>query len=146
MDQNNGLEAKTSKGETRFLLTIDLGDHLLLPARFSLQDQTLHIGKTIRKTEDRMINAKISHLTETMEVDLETDLSTTRMATGETMENFLVLRQLKEETYHKISSIANQVMTNLITLRSADLTIELRLILRPMNKNFRKTISTQNLM
>ena len=46
--------------------------------------------------EDRMINAKISHLPETMEIDLETDLSTTRMGTCETMEFFLVLRRRKE--------------------------------------------------
>ena len=92
MDQNNGLEAQISKGETRILLTIDLGERLLLPTRIYLQDQTLHKGITIRLLEDRMINAKISHSTETMETDLETDLSTTRMGTGETMEIFLVLR------------------------------------------------------
>ena len=146
MDQNNGLEAKTTKGETRILLTIDLGEHLLLPTRISLQDQTRHMGKTIRIMEDRMINAKISHLTETMETDLGTDLSTTRMGTGETMEIFLVLRCLREETCHKTTSIANQELTNLTTLRSADLTIEPRLVLRPTNKNFRKTITRQHLM
>ena len=123
MDQNNGLEAKTFKGETRILLTIDLRKHLFLPTRISLPDQILHMGITIRIMEDRMINSKISHLSETMEIDLETDLSTTRMGTGETMEIFLVLRRLKEETTHKITSIANQELTNLITLRSADLTI-----------------------
>ena len=58
MDQNNGLEAKTFKGETRILLTIDLREHLLLPTRISLQDQILHMGTTIRIMEDRMINAK----------------------------------------------------------------------------------------
>ena len=146
MDQNNGLEAKTCNGETRILLTIDLGEHLLLPTRISLQDQTLHMGITIRILEDRIINAKISHLTETMEIDLETVLSTTRMGTGETMEIFPVLRRLKEETSHKITSIANQEMTNLITLRSADLIIELRLVLLPMNKNSRSTITRQHLM
>ena len=36
MDQNNELEAKISKGETRILLTIDLGEHLLLPTRIYL--------------------------------------------------------------------------------------------------------------
>ena len=75
MDQNNGLEAILSKGEIRILLTIDLGENLLLPTRIFLQDQTLHMGLTIRIMEDRMINAKISHVTETMEIDLETDLS-----------------------------------------------------------------------
>ena len=146
MDQNNGLEAKTSKGETRILLTIDLGEHLLLPTGISLQDQTLHMGKTIRIMEDRMINAKINHLTETMEIDLETDLSTTRMGTGETMEIFLVLRRLREDTSSKLTSIANQQLTNLITLRSAVLTIELRLVLLHMNKNSRKKITRQLLM
>ena len=146
MDQNNGLEAKTSKGETRISRTTDLGEHLSLLTRISLQDQTLHMGKTIRIMEDRMINAKISHLTETMEISLETDPSTTRIGTGETMEIFLVLRRLKEETFHKITSIANQELTNLITLRSTDLTIDLRLILHPTNKNFRKTIITQHLI
>ena len=126
--------------------TIDLGEHLLLPTRIFRQDQTLHMGITIRIMEGRMINAKISQLTETMEIDLETDLSTTRMGTGETMEIFLVLRRLKEEASHKITSIANQELTNLITLRSADLTIELRLFLLPMNKNSRKLITRQHLM
>ena len=141
MAQNNGLEAKISKGETRVLLTIDLGEHLLLPTRISLQDQTLHMGITIRIMEDRMINAKISHSTETMEINLETDLSTTRMGSGETREIYLVFRRLQEKTSHKITSIANQILTNLINLRSADLTIELRLVLRLFNKHFRKTIT-----
>ena len=128
VDQNNGLGAKTFQGEIRILLTIDLREHLLLPTGISLQDQTLPMGIIIRIVEDRIINAKISRLTETMEIDLETDLSTTRMGTGETMEIFLVLRRLKEEISHKITSIANQELTNLTTLRSADLTIELRLV------------------
>ena len=101
MDQNNGLEAKISKGETRILLATDLGEHLLLPTRIYLQDQTLHMGITIRLMEDRMINAKISHSTETMETDLETDLSTTRMGTGEIMEIFLVLRRLRRRLLTK---------------------------------------------
>ena len=67
-----------------------------------------------------MINAKISHSTETMEIDLETDLSTIRMATGATMENFLVLRRFKEEISHKIIPIANQEVINITTLLSAD--------------------------
>ena len=157
MDQNNGLEAQTFKGETRILVTIDSREHLLLPTRNSLQDQNLHMGLTIRILEDRMINAKITHSTETMEIDLETDLSTTRMGTGEIMEIFHVLRRLKEEIFHflrrlkeeishKINSIANQELTNLITLRSADLTIGLRLVLLPMNKNSRNTITRQHLM
>ena len=64
MDQNNRLEAKISKGETRISLTIDLEKLPLLPTRISLQDQTLHKRITIRIMEDRMINAKIGQSTE----------------------------------------------------------------------------------
>ena len=146
MDLKNGLDAKISKGDARILLTIDSREHLLLPTRIFIQDQTLHMGITIRIMEDRMINAKISHLTETMEIDLETDLSTTRMGTGQTKEIFLVLRRLKGETSHKIILIANQQPINLTTLLFAYLTINLRLVLRTMNQNSRKTITRQHLM
>ena len=141
MDQNNGLEAKISKGETRTLLTIALGEVPLMPTRISLRDPTLHIGTTIRIMEDHMTKAQISHSIEAMETDLEMNLSTIRMETGETMELFLVLRRLKEETSHKITPIAHQEVINLTTLRSADLTIDLQLVLRPMNKSVRKTIT-----
>ena len=47
MDQNNGLEVKVSREETRTLLTIDLGEVPLMPTRVSLQDPTFHIGTTI---------------------------------------------------------------------------------------------------
>ena len=67
------------------------------------------------------------------------------MRIGETMEIFPGLSQIKEETSHKIFSIANQELTHLITLRSADLTIEVRLVLLPMNKNSRKA-TRQHLM
>ena len=90
LDQNNGLGAKISKRETRISLTIDLGELPPLPTRIFLRDQTLKMGITIRILEDRMINAKISHSTETMEMDLEMDLSTIKMGTGDTMETFLV--------------------------------------------------------
>ena len=93
MDQNNGLEAKTSKEETRALLTIELGEVPLIPTRISLQDATLSIGVTILKTEDHMTNAQISHSIEAMDIDLEMNLSTIRMGTGETMETFLVLHR-----------------------------------------------------
>ena len=99
-----------------------------------------------RATEDHMINAQIRHSIEMMEIDPEVDVSTTRMGTGETREIFLVLRRLREETSHKINSIANQEVINLITLRSADLTIDLRLVLRPMNKIFRRTVIRHHLM
>ena len=68
------------------------------------------------------------------------------MGTGETREVFLVLHRLQKETPHKIIPIANQEMNNLTTLRSADLTIDLRLALRPMNRNFRRTIIRHHLM
>ena len=95
MDQNNGLEAKISKGETRTLLTRELGESPLLLTRISLQDQTLLMGITIRAMEDHMITAQTHHATETMETDLEMDLSTIRMGTGGTMETFLVLHRLQ---------------------------------------------------
>ena len=119
---------------------------LPLPTRVSRPGQILHIGTTVRTTEDHIINAQIIHSIETMEIDLEMNFSTTRMGTGETTDIFPVLRRLKGETSHKKIPIANQEMTNLITLRSADLTIELRLVLLPTNKNFRKTITRQHLM
>ena len=43
-----------------------------------------------------------------MEIDLEMDLSTTRMATGETLEIFLVPHRNKGETSHKITPTAYQ--------------------------------------
>ena len=146
MDQNNGLEAKISKEETRTLPTVDLGEVPLMPTRISLQDSTLHIGITVRMMEDHMTNAQISHSIETMETDLEMNLSTIRTETGGTRETFLVLHRLQGETSHKIIPIANQEVINLTTLRSADLTIDLRLALRPMNRNFRRTIIRHRLM
>ena len=74
--------------------------------------------------EDHMINAQISHLREAMETDPEMNLSTIRMGTGGTMETFLFLHQIREETSHKTIPIGNQEMINLTTLRSADLTID----------------------
>ena len=145
MDQNNGLEAKISKLKTR-IVTIGLGEHLLLPTRISLQDQTPHMEIIIRIVEDRMINAKISHLTETMEIDLEMVLSTSRMGTVGKMEIFLVLHRLRRETIPKIVQTANQEVIGPTTLLSAGLTIDLRLVLRPTNKNFRKTITRQHLL
>ena len=88
MDKNKGLEAKSSKEETRTTITMDLGEIPPLPTRDPPQGQISHTGKTIRTTEDHMINAQISLSKETMEIDLEMDLSTTRMGTGDTMEFF----------------------------------------------------------
>ena len=64
MDQNNGLEAKISKEETRTTLTRHLGSPILI--RISLPDQTSHMGTTIRIKEDHIINAQISHSIEAM--------------------------------------------------------------------------------
>ena len=75
---------------------MDLGEIPPLPTRVSLQDQTLHMGPTVRTTEDDMFNGQISQSIETMEIDLKMDLSTTRMVTGETMEPFVVLHRLKD--------------------------------------------------
>ena len=144
-DQNNGLEAKSSKGEIRISLKIDLAELPLLPIRISLQNQTLHMGKSIPKLEDLMINAKICHSTETMEIDLQTDFSTVTVGTGETMEFLPVLHRFRGETSHKKFSTANQQI-NLTILLSADLTIDLRLVLRPMNKSFRNTTIKRHLL
>ena len=81
-----------------------------------------------------------------IEIDLEMDLLTNRMETSETMETFLVPHRLKEETSHKKTPIANQEVINPTTLRSADLTIDQPLALRPMNKIFRRTIIRHHLM
>ena len=146
MDQNNGLTAKISIEGTKTTIMMDLGEIPPLPTGISLQGQTLHMGTTIRTTEDHMINAQINHSIETMEIDLEMGLSTTRVGIGEAMEVFPVLHQLKGESSHKIIPIDNQEVISLTTLLSADLTIDLRLILRPINTSFRKTIIRHHLM
>ena len=146
MNQNNGLEAKISKEETRTLPLIDSGEVPLIATKTSLQDPTLHIGTTVRMIDDHLINAQVNQLIETMETDPDMNLSTTRMATGGTMETFLALHQIQEETSHKIIPIVHQEMNNLTTLRSAGLTIDLQQTLHPMNRNFRRTIIRHHLM
>ena len=146
MDQSNGLEAKISQDDILITIKMDLQEKLLHLIKIFLQGATLHMGTTTRTTEDHMINAQIIRSIETMEIDLEMNLSTTRMGTGETMKIFLVLHRLKEETSHKITLIANQEMINLTSLRSADLTIDLRLVLCPTNKSFLRTIIRHHLM
>ena len=146
IDQNNGLEVKISKEESKNLPTIDLGEVPLMPTRISLQDSTLHLGTTIRMMEDHMNDAQISHSIEAMETDLEMNLSTIGMEIGGTMENFVVLHRFQGETSHKIIPIVNQEVINLTTLRSTDLTIDLRLVLRPVNRIFRRTIIRDHLM
>ena len=96
--------------------------------------------------EGHITSAQTHHSIETMETDLEMDLSTIRMGTGETMGNFLVPHRLKGETSHKLIPTVNQEAVNLTTLPSAHLTTGVRLVLRPTNKNFRKTITTHHLM
>ena len=118
---------RISKEETTTIVTIGLGGTPPIITRISLHDQTFHMGIIAQTMGDRLINAQISHLIEAMETDLAMNLSTIRMETGGTMETSLVLRRLKGETSHKIIPIANQEVINLITLLSADLTIN-----RPM--------------
>ena len=80
-----------------------------------------------------MIIKQINQSIRMMETDPEVDFSTTRMGTGETMEIFPVLHRLKGETPHKTIPIANQKVISITTLLFADLTIDLPLVLRPMN-------------
>ena len=142
MDWNSGLEAKISREGTRTTIMIDLGEIPPPLIRVSLQGHILPMGTTVRSTEDLMINKSI----EMMEIDLGMVLSTTQMGTGETMEIFLVLHRLKGETTRRIVHTANQETISPTTLLFADLTIDLRLVLRPTNKNSRKTITRQHLM
>ena len=146
MDQNNGLEAKISREEIRITVMMELQEIFLQLIEISLQGPTSYMRTIIRTTEYHMIEAQTSHSIEVMETDLELNLSTTRRGTGETKEIFLALHRLKEETSHKITLIANQEVINLTTLRSTDLTIDLRLVLRPMNKSFRRKIIRHHLM
>ena len=103
-------------------------------------------GNNNQDMEDHMIAAQTHHSIEMMETDLEMDPLTTRMETGEKMGAFFVFRRLKGETSAKIFRIANQEVMDPTTLLSADLAIDLRLVLRPMNKSFRKTIFRRHLM
>ena len=74
------------------------------------------------------------------------NLSTSRIETGETMEDFLVPHQSKGEAFDKIIHNLNQEVIKLTVLPSADLTIDLWVILRPTDKNFQKTITRDDLM
>ena len=146
MDQSNGLEAKISKEEIKITILMDLQDIFLHLIEISSQGPNSHMRTTIRATEYHMINAQSSHSIEIMEIDLEMNLSTTRMGTDDTMAIFLILLRLKEETSHEITLTANQEVINLTTLRSADLTTDLRLVLRPKNKRFPRTLIRHHLM
>ena len=67
---------------------MDLQKIFLHLIKNSLHGPTPHMGITIRTTENQMINAQISDSIDMIEIDLEMDLLTTRMGTGETMVNF----------------------------------------------------------
>ena len=88
MDQNNGLQFKTCKEETRPTLTIDLQEISPRLIRISLQGQTAHMGTTVQITGDHMINAQINHSIEVMEIDPEMDLLTIKMGTGKKKQEF----------------------------------------------------------
>ena len=90
MDRNSGLEIRISTEETTTIVTMGLGETLRIITKISLYDQTLHMGIIAQTMEDPLTNAQISHLIETMETDLEMDLSPIRMGTGKTKEFFLV--------------------------------------------------------
>ena len=64
---------------------MDLGETPRIITRIFLHDQTSHMGLTAQTMGDPLSNAKISHLIETMEIDLGMDLSITRMGTGNQM-------------------------------------------------------------
>ena len=96
IDWSNGLEAKNSKEETTTIITMGLREIPPIITRISLQDQTSHIRIIAQTIEDHMTNAQISQSIEAIETDLEMNLSTIRMETGETMENFFVPHRLKE--------------------------------------------------
>ena len=145
MDRNNGLEVRISKGEIITRVTTDLEVPPIF-IKISLQDQTPHMGITAQTMEDHLINAQINHSIETMEIDPEMNPSTIRMETGGPMETFLAAHQIQVETSHKIIPTANQEEINLTTLHSADLTINLRLVLCPTNRIFRRTIIRHHLM
>ena len=145
MDRINGLEAKISREETRTTITMDLGEILPLIIRVSLQGQNLPMGTTVQTTKYHMINVQISNSIEMTEIDLGMVLSTTRIGIGETMGISLVLHRLEGKTIRRIVQTANQEVISPTTLLSADLTIDLRLVLRPTNKHFRETKIRQHL-
>ena len=145
MDRNNGLEVRISKDETTTVMAMGLGEIPPIITRISLQDQTSHMGAIAQTMEDHLINAQISHSKEAMEIDLGMNLITIRMETGETMEDFPVLHQTKDEISHRIIHIDNQEVINLTALLSADPTLDLQLVLHATSKSFHKTIIRHHL-
>ena len=146
MDQSNGLEAKISIGKIRITIMTDLQKVFLYLIEVFLQGLTSHMRTIARTTEEHTINAQNSHSIEKMEIDLEMDLSIFRMATGATVENFLVLRRLKEETSHKITPIASQEVINITTQLSVDPTTDLQLVFQLTNTSSYKAIIRHHLM
>ena len=144
LDESNGLEAKISKDETRTTITMDL-EIPPLPIRVCLQDPTLHIGITISIREDLITNTQIRHSIEAVQNELEVNPSIIRMEIGETMETFLVLHRLQGETSHKRTHIANQEVISLTALVSADLAIDLQLVLHLTNRSSHKAKIRHNL-
>ena len=90
MDRNNGPEVRISKEGTTTIIMMSSGEMPPIITSNSLPDQTSHMGMIAQTMGDPVISAKISHLTETMEIDLEMDFLTTLMGIGETMGIFLV--------------------------------------------------------
>ena len=146
MEQSNGLEAKISREEIRITVMMDLQEIFLHLIGISFQGLTSPMRIITPTTEYHIINAQTSHSIEIMEIDLQMNLSTIRSGTGEPTEISLAHQRLTEETSHKITLIAKQEVISLTTLSSADLTVYLRLVLRPMNKSFRGTIIRHHLM
>ena len=146
LDQINGLEAKTSKKETKITILMDLEEVFPHLIRISLQDETSHMRITTRTMEDQMINSQISHSTEATETDPQMDISIIRMGPGETMETSFVLHRLKGEASRKIVHTASQQVISLTILLTADMTIDLRWVLHLTNKNSRKTATRRHLI
>ena len=146
MDRNNGPEVRISKQGTTLIIMMSLEEIPPINTGISLQNQISHMGIIAQTMGDPLISAKINHLIETMEIDLEMDLLATLMGIGGIIKIFLVFHRPKGEIFHRITPIANQEVTNLTTPRSTDLIIDRRLVLHPMNKNFRGTITRYHLM
>ena len=149
MDHNDGVEARTSKEEIRITKMMDLQEVFPQLFRISLHGQISHVEIPIRTIDDQMTNSQISLSIQAIETDLEMDLLTIKLETGETMAIFPVLHRLKGKTSHKVFHIVNQEVICPKSLLSADMTVDLRpktLVSRPTKKSFRKTIIRHHLM
>ena len=102
MDQNDRLEeAKIFNEENRTTVTMVLREILPPPIKFSVRDKASKMVTVIRTMEDHIVNAQISHSMEATEIDLKTNLTTIRLETGETREDFLVPHRSKERLLTK---------------------------------------------